>query len=165
MFETLSQFCVFVACVGYGAISGIIFSMSSALKYVFNKKALGIVSDALSFFIVGGVYVYYSYALNFPSLRLYMPLGVLLGIYCYMKSFHIILAKICKKAYNILQKKRKLQKHERRQIKKGNNCNDCGRSVASCDFNCRHDISADINKRSEAQRSRTERTDSNLQGT
>lgn len=107
MFETFSQFCVFVACLGYGAMSGVLFSLSEAFKKTFRSKIPGIVSDTLAFLIISGFFIFYSYKLNFPSLRLYMPLGVFAGLFAYMKSFHIILAKICKKGYNILQKRRK----------------------------------------------------------
>ena len=114
MFLTFTQFCVFVACVGYGGISGIILSISFALKFFLSNKFLKICSDTFALVLIGVIYILYAYKIGFPSLRAYMLFGIFLGMVAYMKSFHIILAKIFKKAYNILQKKKEKNKHERR---------------------------------------------------
>ncbi len=165
MFDTLSQFCTFIACVGFGAVTGILVSISSGLKYIVKNKPIKILSDTFVFILIGLLYIAYSYSFNFSSLRLYMIFGVFMGIVVYMKSFHILLAKIGKKAYNIIQIRKDKIKHERRKDEKGNSSDDDRRRIASRRSSCSNGISTDFNKRSQKKRKGVRRTDSNLQRT
>ena len=104
MFVTLNQFYVFLSCLSFGGASGVIFFIFWLVKYKIKNKIIRAVIDVLTSLIVTVLYVFYSFYMQFPSFRAYMILGVILGIYLYVKSFHIILAILCKKIYNILKK-------------------------------------------------------------
>lgn len=106
MFVTFNQFFVFLACVAYGGISGILFSIVILIDKATKKKWVKIVLDIFAFLTTAVVYLIYSYKMQFPNLRMYMVAGVLLGIALYLKSFHIMLAKFLKKAYNIIKRKK-----------------------------------------------------------
>lgn len=110
MFITNGQFLVFVACVCFGAFSGILFLPNVIIKQFFNVKLLNYFLDFIVFIIISLLFVIYQNSLKFPSLRGYMIAGCLLGLYSYFKSFNIILAKCGKKFYNIYKSKRKQSK-------------------------------------------------------
>lgn len=105
MFVTKSQIYVFIACVAFGGVSGMLLSVSSMLKFFLGNKILKIMSDVIFCVLISFFYCEYSYCLSFPNFRVYMPLGVFVGIYLYLKSFHIILAKYVKLLYNIFEVK------------------------------------------------------------
>lgn len=105
MFITAKQFYVFVACFAIGSACGILFSVSAAIKKFIKPRVLSILPDFTAFVLTACICVFASYALKFPNFRPYMPAGVLTGIYAYMKSYHILLAKCGKKAYNLVIRK------------------------------------------------------------
>ena len=107
MFVSKGQIFIFIACIAFGAISGILFSITCCVKKKINNKYLSVVIDITAFFLVSFFYVFYSYKLNFGNIRLYMPTGVLLGIFLYIKSFNYILAKISDKIYNKINKRKR----------------------------------------------------------
>ncbi len=108
MFVSSNQFYVFVACVAIGCVCGVFFLISSALKKIVKSIFLRAFFDIVAFFITSVIYVYAAFKFSFPNFRFYMIIGVLCGIYAYMKSFAIIVANIVKKGYNyIVNKKRK----------------------------------------------------------
>ena len=110
MFVTKHQFYVFIACISFGGISGLMFSATQTLKYYIKNKLIKVVLDVFVFIALAGGYVLYSHVLKFPNTRIYMLAGVFLGIVLYFKSFHIILAKYLKKLYNIVSKNIKRKK-------------------------------------------------------
>ncbi len=105
MFVSQNQFYVFAACVMIGGICGIFFSLSSAIKFIFKSKLLGLIFDCVAFILTTLIYINVSYSLHFPSFRIYMPVGVVCGLILYFKSLHLALAKMVKKPYNIIRKK------------------------------------------------------------
>lgn len=114
MFVSFGQFYVFVACFALGGVSGVFLSLSQMVKFFVKKRFLGVLSDTAAFAFIAAVYIAASYAFGFPSLRAYMIAGVLLGIIAYMKSFHILLAKIVGMVYNKITKlftSRTVKKH------------------------------------------------------
>ena len=138
MFVTANQIYIFFACISFGGVVGVFFSVSIAIKWILKNKWLKILPDVVVFCIVSVLYVLYSYNMQFSSLRLYMLIGVVLGIVLYLKSFHIILAKILKKVYNIIKDKfneKVARYNERRKVKKANSCHNCRRSVANSNTN------------------------------
>ncbi len=167
MFDTLSQFCTFVACVSFGVASGIFVSVSTLLKKIIKTGFVKVILDVFFFFVISVLYVLYSYRLGFSSLRLYMLFGVFTGITAYMKTFHIIVAKITKKGYNRLRtEKYKLRcGYERRKNEKNNRCNDGRCGFVACRSSCRYGVSTDFDKRSTKKGKNARRTDSNLQRT
>ncbi len=106
MFVTANQIYIFFACVAFGGVSGLFFSTSIALKKIIKNKWLKILPDVVAFFVITPLYVLYSFCMRFSNLRVYMLLGVVIGIILYLKSFHIILAKFIKKVYNIFKYKK-----------------------------------------------------------
>lgn len=119
MFVTSGQFYVFVACVCFGGCTSILFSISALIKNYIANRLIKIILDVICFLFVGVLYVLYSHALKFPNFRLYMIVGVLLGIFSYLKSFHILLAKMAKKFYNIIDKKLRRVKRSKDERKQG----------------------------------------------
>ena len=85
MFVTKNQFYVFLACVAFG---------------VFLACLLCCIIELFFWAFSSLIFSYYSHILCFPNFRPYMLIGVLCGFFGYLKSFHIILAKITKKFYN-----------------------------------------------------------------
>ncbi len=100
MFVTKAQFYIFISCICFGGISGILISIAQYLKIIIKYKWLKTLVDVFAFLLCSGVFILGGYYLEFPSIRVYMLFGFFVGIYCYMKSFHIILAKIIEKVYN-----------------------------------------------------------------
>lgn len=122
MFVTSNQFFVFLSCFTFGVMAGIMFSISQ-IVHDYNKNA--IIKGVLDFtaFIFTLVFFFiYSFSNKFPSFRIYMVFGVFLGILAYMKSFHIILAKIVKKIYNKVyinkREKRRCQQARKKKTKR-----------------------------------------------
>ncbi len=104
MFVTSTQIYVFIASIAFGGFCGVLFSISELFKNFFNNVFLRIIPDLIAFIITAFLYILYASLLKFPNFRLYMPLGVILGIFIYLKSFHILLAKYVKITYNIFVK-------------------------------------------------------------
>lgn len=132
MFVTANQIYVFLACVSFGGCSGIIFSVSELFKRFISNKWLRFLPDFLAFMVVTVLYVFSAYHMRFPNLRLYMILGVMLGVVIYLKSFHILLAKTFKKAYNIIKRIKVKTKDDGIKNKKTDCSVDRGRGIARC---------------------------------
>ncbi len=118
MFVTLSQFYVFLSCLAFGGVSGSLFSITFLLKCKIDTKIIKAIIDVFCCVIITFLYLLYSFYMKFPSLRLYMIVGVVFGICLYIKSFHIILAKLCKKLYNILKKSKEKKINVRKFARK-----------------------------------------------
>ena len=118
MFVTANQFGVFVVCFSIGGVCGALFSISALFKFVIKSVKVSWIFDVFAFILTSVIYVYTSHKLNFPNYRAYMTVGVFVGIFVYLKSFHILLAKINKKAYNILKRKKVKTKDDRCKNKK-----------------------------------------------
>ena len=101
MFVTKSQLFIFLACVGFGGVSAIVFNLSFVLKLFFKNRIVKIIIDIMLSLPIGFAFVQYSFVMNFPSVRFYMLVGIFIGIYLYFKSFYIIVANLCEKFYNI----------------------------------------------------------------
>ena len=105
MFATKSQFFVFVACVAIGGLGGVLFTAAAFIKLFIKRVGLKILPDIAAFCAFTLLYVRLSFILQFPSYRLYMAAGALIGLLLYMKSFNHTLALLMKKLYNIIIKK------------------------------------------------------------
>ena len=93
MFVTKNQFSVFVACVAFGGMIGVFLSLFNLTKIKVRQKFIEAIIDVVGFVVVSITFSQYSFLLGFPSIRVYMIVGVLLGIYIYLKSLYILLAK------------------------------------------------------------------------
>ena len=105
MFAAENQIFVVLACVGFGAVCGILFSASAGVKYFVRNKWVKIIPDIVAFAALSVLYVLFACSLEFPSYRIYMTLATFGGLFLYMKSFLIILAFFTEKLYNITVKK------------------------------------------------------------
>ena len=106
MFVTKNQFFIFLACVAFGAVSGTLFSLLRLLTIKIKKKIVKAVFDCVFFIISACGMIAYSFYLNFPSVRAYMIVGDFLGLFLYVKSFHLTLAKVLKMTYNNIKRER-----------------------------------------------------------
>ena len=119
MFVSLNQFFIFIASVSIGGISAVIFTFFMPIIALIKNKILRNLLNFFSIIFIGIFYIIASYLLKFPSIRLYMIVGVFVGILLYIKSFHITLAKLFKKVYKIIkQKKVKLFRWKRQSLGK-----------------------------------------------
>ena len=133
MFVSSNQIYVFLACLTFGYLSGVVFSVVNCIKFFIKNKWIRALFDFCAFMFVVFTYFAYSFNMNFPNFRIYMALGVFVGIVFYFKSFHIILAKIGKKFYNNIKVKKVKTKDERIKSKKANRCVNGGCcAVSSC---------------------------------
>ena len=118
MFVTENQFFVFVACVAFGGVFGVIYPLFALIKKPLKSKIAKGIADVIYFALFTAFFLPYGYFLGFPSFRIYMPVGALVGLFLYMKSFYIILAKYGEKAYNKIKGKLLLRKEHGRWTKR-----------------------------------------------
>ena len=147
MFVTHNQIYTFIACLAFGASSGILFSLLSVIKYFISNKYFKTLLDFVTFLCLSISFIYVSYYFEFPNVRVYMLIGVFIGLIGYFKSFHILLAKIVKKGYNIVvrkMKKIKRAKDDRIKVKKVNSRKHSGRGAVSHNFSDGNGISNNI---------------------
>ncbi len=146
MFVTKNQIYVFIACIAFGGLCGIILSAISAIKYFVKNKYLIIIIDVFSWAFLGVLFSIYSYILNFPNFRFYMLAGVFISIVAYFKSFHIILAKRTKKLYNKIIEKFKLKRTEddRKKVQKSSGRKHGRRSASISNVSDGDGVSVDI---------------------
>ena len=148
MFVSKNQFYIFVACFVFGAVCGIIFSLTGIFRRIVKNKFVYFITDLIFVSAFSVLFSIYSYEMNFSNLRAYMLLSVLLGFIAYLKSFNIILANLVKKFYNIIRPKIKRQKgkrYDRRKGKKSYSGNDGRGSAPSSDFARIDVVSNDFN--------------------
>ena len=158
MFVSGGQFYVFVACMAYGGIAGVLLSISAGFKRLCRLKPLGVISDILFCALSAAGFIVYSFALKFPALRAYMFAGVLLGALLYFKSFNVIVANIFKKLYNNIRKTKKAKtKDGRNENEKTDNLRDGGGGAPSRNTSRGDDLSTDIHKSAQRQRKRVRR--------
>lgn len=131
MFVTKSQLYIFLACVSFGGVVGLVHNFSFALKLLFKYKIVKIAIDVLFSIPIGFAFAEYCFAMNFPSLRAYMLVGVFVGLYLYFKSFYILLAKLTQKLYNICKEKILKARNVRKSKRKNTNNRRKGKKVNS----------------------------------
>ncbi|MBQ7339997.1 MAG: hypothetical protein IJW43_03995 [Clostridia bacterium] len=106
MFVTANQLYVFLSCLSFGACFGVFRTLAILIKEKTSKNAIKGVVEITYFILLSFGFVLYSYIVKMPNLRVYMIVGVLLGNFLYVKSFHYILAKSIKRVYNILERRK-----------------------------------------------------------
>ena len=150
MFVTLNQIYVFIACVSFGGIGGLIFSLFCIIKTLVKFKIFEVLCDVFCMALLSVAFSVFSYKFSFPNIRVYMIFGVLLGLTLYLKSFHRILAKFAKKFYNItIQKftKGKGRKNDRNKGEKVNSGTNGRGSVVTVYSSVNNGLSNDYDKR------------------
>jgi hypothetical protein len=103
MFVTANQIFIFLVCIYSGLLSGVIYDVLYILKLATGGKWTNIILDILFFIIFAGIYIFVSFMFEFPVFRLYMFFATQLGLFMYIKSFHILIANGAKKIYNKLK--------------------------------------------------------------
>ncbi len=155
MFVTKNQIFIFITCIAFGVVGGAILSLFSFVKIKLKNSIVIFVVDLFSFIVITFLYVLFSLRMEFTDFRLYMTIGVFVGIAGYLKSFHIIVAKCLKKIYNIIEKRYRKVKNDRIKSKKTNCCGDGGGGNASRYVNVNMDLPVDSNKRQRKKSCRT----------
>ncbi|MCI9504334.1 MAG: hypothetical protein HFE26_02925 [Clostridia bacterium] len=95
-----NQIFIFLVCVTSGLVGGIFYDILYLIRYPFRAKWVKITVDALFFVLFAGIYLFVSVLFELPTLRVYMFLGCLAGLFLYLKSFHKIVAFFAQKVYN-----------------------------------------------------------------
>ncbi len=104
MFATNNQLFIFLSCLSLGIASGVVYEFFYLLKKVVRLKIFKYIFTLIFFIVLSILYVALSVYFEFPSFRLYMYIGVLLGLVIYIKSFHYFIAILLKKGYNKLKR-------------------------------------------------------------
>ncbi len=145
MFVTKNQIYVFIASVAFGAVFGLFFSLLNVANPK-NNKVLQIVFGCIFGALFGVAFIVYSYYLNFPTLRFYILFGVIAGFFAYFKSFHIILAKIREKIYNIRILKKVKKRNDRIKVQKVGRRHDRRRRDVVSDIDISNGVSVGRNR-------------------
>jgi hypothetical protein len=103
MFVTANQIFIFLVCIYAGLLSGIVYDFLYVLKLAVGGKWMNIILDIVFFIIFALIYIFVSFLFEFPIFRLYMFFATQLGLFMYIKSFHILIANGAKKIYNKLK--------------------------------------------------------------
>ena len=119
MFVSLNQGWVFLSAFAIGGTFGAVYSLFALIKRFIKYKVICGIMDFLFCILLSVFYVYVSFKLSFPNVRLYMPVGTLLGFLCYTKSFHIILAKIFNVFYNRIRERREYDRRRKSKLRSG----------------------------------------------
>ena len=96
----MSQFYIFLICILIGAAGGLLYDAVALLRAPFSARPVRWISDGLFCILFAAVFLLVSVALELPSVRFYMFLGLLAGFALYLKSLHKIVAFFAKKIYN-----------------------------------------------------------------
>ena len=97
MFVSKNQFAIFIICVFFGGLAGVLFQILSCFKIKIKNNYIWHLINVFLYVIVGFLFVLGSNLYNFPTFRWYMIAGFLIGKTLYRKSLGIILANFIKK--------------------------------------------------------------------
>lgn len=98
------QIYYFLLAALFGVAGGLLYDCFSVPKKWLKARWFCWTSDVLFSLVFAAGYVALSVALRFPSLRFYHILGICLGFWLYLKSFHKSVAKFSKWVYNEYRK-------------------------------------------------------------
>ena len=111
MYVSHGQFYVFISCIAFGGASSLIFVFIYPLIRVVKYKIFKAIIEFLFFALVTILFNLYAFDMQMGDFRLYMPLGVLLGVCLGHKTFGFILAKMRSIVYNICKQKKRKKCH------------------------------------------------------
>lgn len=110
------QFFIFMICMFCGIISGVVYDILYIVRcilcgadksaYTVKDKIFIVAADFIYCLVFAAMFVFTSVMFDFEGLRLYMLIGCVLGALIYLKSFHLIVAFLCKKVYNKIEKQK-----------------------------------------------------------
>lgn len=110
---SLEQFNVFFVCVSIGCVFGLNMPITNYVKDCIKIQYFKILLDVLMFLVYSIAFIFISYLLRFPNVRIYMFFGVFLGCVIGYKTFNLTLAKLLKRLYNKIKKNKGRTKDER----------------------------------------------------
>ncbi len=114
MFVTSGQFYIFIFCVVIGCLCGILLSIANLIKKIIRIVFLGYIIDVICFIASTVIFILTSNYFMFGNFRLYMFIGVILGLVIYMLTINFAIANIVKVLYN------KIKVKEQKEIKRNN---------------------------------------------
>lgn len=105
------QIYIFIICLFCGVLSGIVYDVLyiarcilcgvNSAAYTVKDRIFIIICDLLYCLVFAAGFIFISVLFGFENLRFYMLLGCAAGAFIYLKSFHIIVAFLMRKVYNI----------------------------------------------------------------
>ncbi len=121
--DTKNQFTYFLLSIATGFVGGLLYELFAFIRFLFGcdrgkRKAVGFIAD-LSFgaaFAMLGIYSCFLF--HFPSFRVYMGIGWLLGGIIYSKTLRIMVAFCEKVCYNVFAKVVKKAKSKKKLLKR-----------------------------------------------
>ncbi|MBR2322624.1 MAG: spore cortex biosynthesis protein YabQ [Clostridia bacterium] len=121
MFQSLDQPRVFLACALIGVLSGVYYEPFALFKRFIKKAFVKHVINSVWLTSCSLIFITFGLTYEFPNFRLYMALGVGVGIYLYKLSFHKVIAIFTNKVYNITNKLvKKIKAYNERRKEKAN---------------------------------------------
>lgn len=106
--DTANQFFIFCVCLLSGLAFGFFFDgvacVGGVLCRLFPRRGRGIVKgvfEVVAILFCAVAFVWLSSALYFPEIRIYMYVGIVLGVCLYLKSWRRILDFVKKVCYNV----------------------------------------------------------------
>ena len=78
------------------------YGLFDLLRLFIKTKIINDALDVLLFITFAFCFAVFSHVLEFSNLRAYMLFGVFVGFLCYLKSFHILLAKFVHRAVGLV---------------------------------------------------------------
>ena len=126
---------ILLICILCGAVSGILYDVLYVARvivcgvdkrsYTVKDKIFTFFCDLIYFVVFALTFIYICVCFDFFEFRLYMFIGLVLGVLIYLKSLHLGIAFLIKKVYNRLDKsiRRKKVSNERRKAQQGSGGN------------------------------------------
>ena len=164
MFVTKNQIYIFIACISFGILNGIVFGILSLIKKKLKNQVVKFIIDLSAFVVMTLFFILFSYLMHFSDLRLYMACGVFIGIYMYFKTLHILLAKNVKKIYNVYEKILAKVKNVRKQSNKNNHSINCRCGSVASDTSFNNGLSNDCHRCKTKRPTSSKRKDKRIQG-
>ncbi len=118
-FSSKMQLFIFLMCALCGVCSGVVYDVlyvarvfvcgTNKVNYTLKDKIFTCVCDLIYFTVFAAMFIFLSVCFEFYEIRAYMLAGNVLGAIIYLKSFHIIIAFLIKKVYNIINRNKKME--------------------------------------------------------
>ena len=121
--DAKNQFTYFLLSVATGFVGGSLYELFAFLRLLLGcergkRKMIGVGLDVTFFLLFTTTCIYASYLFHFPTFRVYMWVGWLIGGILYSKTLRRIVAFFEKVCYNILAKLVKKSKSTEKTLKK-----------------------------------------------
>ncbi len=114
------QLRIFLLCILIGIVGGVLYDVFFLLRAPLRMRWVRILCDFLFCIAFGAVYLLFAVSFRMPPLRFYYILGLTLGLFLYLKSFHKIVAFFSEKLYNGLTERHRGKSNHGRRGKSAN---------------------------------------------